>query len=603
MMRIKWIEIKNFRSIKDSGKFFLNSNISILAGKNESGKSNVLKALKAFGENKFREEDISQHLDNTETSAIKIAFLVTKEELNNIEEIQILGKENYILEVTRDGKTTGFSGELCEKLIVNGTASKLEMYRGEIDDLLEELEEEYEVINLPESTNEEYIEYISALLWDEVGEEYILENPDNEGKVSLLKKYYNAFKETFEYEVEILDYFESILPTFVLFNSFEDMLPEHVTEDEIEESKIVNRFFKLTAHDPKNLFEEEHGLKRRKITDKISTLVSGDFQEFYTQDKVKIEVHLDGEKIHFIVYDENELTPFSPKQRSQGFQWFLSFFLTLNAESRENSIILIDEPGLYLHAKAQEDVLRVLEKLSNHHQIVMTTHSPYFIDPNRLERVSLVLKNKDSCTFVENKIHKGKDQESLTPIITSIGLDLTKSLTFSKNFNLLVEGISDYYYLQAVNKYLEKFTDIAEFNIIPCRGASTIPNVASLLIGWGLNFTTVVDYDNEGKKTIKQLEKLGLNEGSFIFVSKNRDEAIEDLFSKDDFKSYVCTDANQKYSNSRNASEFNKVLLARDFNQRVMNNENIILSEETLCRFQELYKALNLIKEEVFIVS
>lgn len=601
MMRIKWIEIKNFRSIKDSGKFFLNSNISILAGKNESGKSNILKALKAFGENKFREEDISQHLDNTEKPSIKIAFLVTKEELSNIEEIERLEKESYILEVTRDGKNTGFSGELCEELIVNGTTNKLEMYRREIDGLLEELKEEYEVANLSEYMNDEYIEYISGLLWDANEEEYVLENPDNQEKVSSLKKYCNLFKETLDCEVDFLDNWENLIPTFVLFNSFEDMLPEYVTEDEIEENNIVNRFFKLTAHNPISLFEEEHGLKRRKITDRISTLVSGDFQEFYTQDKVKIEVHLDGDKIHFIVYDENELTPFSPKQRSQGFQWFLSFFLTLNAESRENSIILIDEPGLYLHAKAQQDVLRVLEKLSNHHQIVMTTHSPYFIDPDRLERVSLVLKNKDSCTFVENKIHKGKDQESLTPIITSIGMDLTKNLIFSKNFNLLVEGISDYYYLQAINKYLEKFTDIVEFNIIPCRGASTIPNVVSVLIGWGLNFTVVVDCDNEGKKVMKELRKFETNERNFIFVSKNRDEAIEDLFSKDDFKSYVCTDAEQKYSNSRNASNFNKVLLARDFKQRVMNGENITLSEETLFRFQELYKTLNLIKEEVFV--
>ena len=55
-----------------------------------------------------------------------------------------------------------------------------------------------------------------------------------------------------------------------------------------------------------------------------------------------------------------------PEQRSKGKQWHLAFYIRITARSKEgkNNILLIDEPGLFLHAQAQEDIINKLEDAS-----------------------------------------------------------------------------------------------------------------------------------------------------------------------------------------------------------------------------------------------
>ena len=72
--------------------------------------------------------------------------------------------------------------------------------------------------------------------------------------------------------------------------------------------------------------------------------------------------------------------PFS--ERSAGFIWFFSFLVKF-AQVRKGGgslILLLDEPGLTLHGKAQADLLRYFgEKLAPKHQVIFTTHSPFMV--------------------------------------------------------------------------------------------------------------------------------------------------------------------------------------------------------------------------------
>jgi energy-coupling factor transporter ATP-binding protein EcfA2 len=59
--------------------------------------------------------------------------------------------------------------------------------------------------------------------------------------------------------------------------------------------------------------------------------------------------------------------------------------------ARQNVILLLDEPGLTLHGRAQGDLLRYFEKeLKEHHQVIYSTHSPFMVDPLHFERVRIV---------------------------------------------------------------------------------------------------------------------------------------------------------------------------------------------------------------------
>ena len=75
--------------------------------------------------------------------------------------------------------------------------------------------------------------------------------------------------------------------------------------------------------------------------------------------------------------------------RSSGFVWFFSFlvwFSQVREKYGERLVILLDEPALNLHARAQADLLRyIAERLAPHHQVIYTTHSPFMIDPDKLE--------------------------------------------------------------------------------------------------------------------------------------------------------------------------------------------------------------------------
>ncbi|HEU4965432.1 MAG TPA: AAA family ATPase, partial [Bacilli bacterium] len=378
--------------------------------------------------------------------------------------------------------------------------------------------------------------------------------------------------ETFEANFELDDFvddLENVVPRFISFNSFNDILPSGANASDVEKSVIIQRFFKVVGISPEHIFQSLSPQKRRKIVNNVSKDLTGDFGEFYKQSVVKLKLEVDGDEIQFYVHDGDNSTPYHPAQRSQGFQWFLSFFLTLRAESMtSSSIILIDEPGLYLHPTAQKDMLKILETLSESNQIVLTTHSPYLIDTDRLDRVRLITKDTDSEeTTVENKIHRNGDKDTLRPIISAIGYDINQGVGISSKVNIITEGMSDYYYLMAFVQLV--LPNSEHIKVIPAIGASQIPNIASILIGWGAPLLVLLDNDAEGKGIATKLKnKLGLEiEEDIFFVSSQNGEAIEDLFTKEDFYRYVLREDTQNKSNEKNSkvAKDNKVLLAKGF--------------------------------------
>lgn len=69
-------------------------------------------------------------------------------------------------------------------------------------------------------------------------------------------------------------------------------------------------------------------------------------------------------------------------KRSKGFNWFFSFlvwFKAMQEDSNRQYILLLDEPGLNLHALAQNDLLRFIDDLSEDYQVIYTTHSPFMV--------------------------------------------------------------------------------------------------------------------------------------------------------------------------------------------------------------------------------
>lgn len=77
-MELKSFEISNFRSIKNL-KCVLSPKITILAGRNEAGKTSILEALQALNSNwEFKPTDKPKNIQNDEPFLIKCIFSISE---------------------------------------------------------------------------------------------------------------------------------------------------------------------------------------------------------------------------------------------------------------------------------------------------------------------------------------------------------------------------------------------------------------------------------------------------------------------------------------------------------------------------------------------
>ncbi len=101
---------------------------------------------------------------------------------------------------------------------------------------------------------------------------------------------------------------------------------------------------------------------------------------------------------------------------SRGFQWFFSFWVWFKAIQKERScplILLLDEPGLNLHASAQKDLMRLMEDIAGHSQIIFTTHSPYMLE-GAGENIHCIVDREGGSTI--RALAEETDEETLLPI-------------------------------------------------------------------------------------------------------------------------------------------------------------------------------------------
>ena len=233
-------------------------------------------------------------------------------------------------------------------------------------------------------------------------------------------------------------------------------------------------------------------------------------------------------------------------RRSKGFNWFFSFiiwFSKIQADKLSDYVLLLDEPGLNLHASAQADLLRFIEDLSKKYQIIYTTHSPFMVESSNLNRVRTCLET-DEGTVISDSIQE-KDPNTLFPLQAALGYDIAQNLFISKN-NLLVEGPADLIYLTVLSNILEteKRTFLKDnITIVPVGGLDKVSTFISLLRGQKLNIACLLDSfpDQKGKQKVDDLIRYKIIREKNIrffdeFVTSGAKTAdIEDLFSKDEY--------------------------------------------------------------------
>ena len=121
--------------------------------------------------------------------------------------------------------------------------------------------------------------------------------------------------------------------------------------------------------------------------------------------------------------------------------------------------LLFDEPGLHVHIKANQDMIKVFRKLNEKNlQIIYSTHSPALIDTDNLHNIGLVINDFQNGTLVEGLttsiINSKNKKDALYPIAEAMGVVPLKDFSVLKEKNVLLEGLSDYWYLKGMSNLL-----------------------------------------------------------------------------------------------------------------------------------------------------
>ncbi|WP_210751688.1 ATP-dependent nuclease [Nocardiopsis alborubida] len=261
-------------------------------------------------------------------------------------------------------------------------------------------------------------------------------------------------------------------------------------------------------------------------------------REVWGDEQVQLRLVPDGQYLKVVVVDdigvEVELD-----QRSEGFRWLVSFFVVFKAQAQgdlKNAILLLDEPGLSLHALKQQEFRKTVSRLSEDNQVVYTTHSPFMVGTDELDLVRIVeMVSRETGTKVHTRLVVD-DPRSVYPLQAALGYELAQSL-FGQSRNLVCEGMTDMMYIEALNTaYTDERKGLKNsIALVPASSASKVIYYVTLLTSQKLRAAALLDSDQAGDTAAKQDELVRLLTQKRILRTKDycdtaiRRPEIEDL--------------------------------------------------------------------------
>lgn len=283
--------------------------------------------------------------------------------------------------------------------------------------------------------------------------------------------------------------------------------------------------------------------ERDVLLQSASTELTSRFREWWKQGDYRFRFQADGNHFRIWVSDDKRPEDIELEGRSTGLQWFLSFYLVFLVESQSShrgAILLLDEPGNSLHPIAQRDLSAFFDNLSTTNQIFYTTHSPFMVDPNHLDRVKAVYIDSSGSTAVSANLRAAEGQvkqtQSIYPVHAALGLSVSDTL-LQGCVSVIVEGTSDQYYLSAIKNFLigrGLILPNREIIFIPAGGVKGIAAVVSIITGKDQTLPFVLlDGDGPGLSGAKKLRETIFESSPNNVIVVNEHVALENAEIED----------------------------------------------------------------------
>lgn len=650
-MKLTKVQITNFRSIQDSTEFDI-GDVTCLVGKNESGKTALLQALYRLNPvvessgNFDDTDDYPRHAVNDYKEHVEAEFC---------EPAQVV-KATYELESDDIKAIEDVYGSECLKsdtptlVCQKGYSNEISFTGPEVDDgaVLKHLVDD---AGLPQQLAGKLRGISSAQ-----GMVEILSGTEQTETVQALVPILEGISEHGVSRVIYDEIIRDRVPKFLYFDEYYQMKGQDnldALKQRVEESRLKDhdrpllglidlaglKLDQLVTPGRTESWIAKREAAENRLTKKVLT--------YWSQNRhlrMRFEIHPanpgdgagmeSGTNIWGRVHDTKHMVSTALGTRSRGFVWFFSFLAWYSKirKENENLILLLDEPGLSLHAKAQRDLLRYFEtELKPHHQLIYTTHSPFMVDPARFDRVRIV----QDLDIEDNSDHDVENQEgtkvitevlsatpdSLFPLQGALGYEIHQTLFVGPN-SLVVEGVSDLLYLQVMSGFLQERNESGlseKWTITPVGGLDKVPAFVALFGAQAkMNVAALLDFQRKDRQKIQNLFKEKLLHQKKIrtyaeFVQK--DEAdIEDLFEPEFYLELVNGEFGslikiehlkddhprivrriERYLTKKplpNGAKFNHYRPARYLSQEIDSLADRI-DAETLNRFRQVFEALN----------
>ena len=331
----------------------------------------------------------------------------------------------------------------------------------------------------------------------------------------------------------------------VLF-SFVRLKPSEILELGKDETWSVNSSRRPSETEIAQVAERKR--ERSILLQSAGTTLTAKFKDWWKQGDYRFRFEADGNHFRIWVADDRRPAEVELEGRSTGLQWFLSFYLVFLVESagegqHENAVLLLDEPGLSLHPLAQYDLSKFFDNLAATNQLIYTTHSPFLVHADRLDRARKVYVDEKGTTQATSDLRKGAELQpgAAYAVHSALGLSVADSLMLGCQ-PVIVEGSSDQHYLTAIKTLLVasgRLKPAREFVFPPAGGTKNTRMVASILTGRDEVLPyMILDGDAMGRKLAKELETSLYKEHVHRLVSIDdhtgmQGSEIEDLIPPD----------------------------------------------------------------------
>lgn len=611
-MILKSFRVTEFRSVQDSG-WIDAEQITALIGTNESGKTNILLPLWKLNPADEGNIDLKDDLPRDKYHIYRGAkpkpiFIYAKYELLPNEQAALADISQHMVEefaeviVSKDYDGNVFWEFPCEteldqtvmldkaRTLLNNCKDTLSIAQSEIEQrgkAMLVVEKAIEILNTSDNIETALNAALDQLnTFDETDKTSVAYATINKATQQISSIISECKKPNLANIEGVIKYLNANMPKYVYYSNYGNLdsqiyLPQVLQNigkkdlgiKESAKARTLKTLFKFVKLDPKEItdlgIEAPNTLTQEqieKIADKkkereilLASASSGftkEFNEWWKQGNYTFEFQADGNFFRIWVSDSIRPERIELESRSTGLQWFFSFYLVFLVESEQhhqNAILLLDEPGVTLHPLAQKDLFLFFENLARNNQMLYTTHSPFMIDSNHLERVRSVYIDDAGKTVVSPDLRaaerlRGKNQpQSIYPAHAALGLSVSDTLLVNCK-PVLVEGESDQVYLSALKNLLiskGSIKPLKELVFIPTGGVKGIKATSAILSGASeIKPPVILDGDKPGQKMAAELkadfyaaatEKV-INIAEYTGITNGE---TEDLFPKESFAHIV----------------------------------------------------------------